>query len=188
MQMWMSSGSPGPMPQTEGPPYLDSRVVPEHLCMWFQPVALYRRRIDSTELNRPHVAEHIMALGIFIWRPPRDYLNMFMYSPHMLIPHDMQDAQEDAIRKWVPPHFETLKGCPSRGWIHTGCQVGKRFNVVLIRRERWGTLKGYSLWGQQYLHIVSESNKPRRMRVVLTVTYVQIHAFCTGSKKQDLTN
>ena len=28
-----------------------------------------------------------------------------MYSPHMLTPHDMQDAQEDAIRTWVPPHF-----------------------------------------------------------------------------------
>ena len=28
-----------------------------------------------------------------------------MYSPHMLTPHDMQDAQEDAIRTWVSPHF-----------------------------------------------------------------------------------
>jgi len=30
---------------------------------------------------------------------------MFMYSLHMLTPHDMQDAQEDAIRTWVPLHF-----------------------------------------------------------------------------------
>jgi len=37
--------------------------------------------------------------------------------------------------------------------------VEKRFNVILIRHERWGTLKGYSRWGQQYLHIVSESNQ-----------------------------
>ena len=28
-----------------------------------------------------------------------------MYSPHMPIPHDMQDAQEDAIRTLVPTHF-----------------------------------------------------------------------------------
>ena len=28
-----------------------------------------------------------------------------MYSPHILTPHDMQDAQGDAIRTWVPPHF-----------------------------------------------------------------------------------
>jgi len=27
-----------------------------------------------------------------------DYLDIFMYSPHMLTHHDMQDAQEDAIR------------------------------------------------------------------------------------------
>ena len=28
-----------------------------------------------------------------------------MYSPHMITPHDMQDAQKDAIRTWVPLHF-----------------------------------------------------------------------------------
>ena len=53
----MNSGSPDPMsripPQTEGPPNLDSRVVPEHLCMCFQPVALFRPQFDNTELNGP---------------------------------------------------------------------------------------------------------------------------------------
>ena len=116
----------------------------------------------------------------------------------MPTPRDVQDAQEDAIREWVPPHFPSSLSLsvhkqlyvPLSGHTYTpltrtqlpcekyfkgarledgylGWQVEKRFNVILIRRERWGTLKGYSPWGQQYLHIVSESTKTRRMCVVL---------------------
>ena len=55
--MWMSSESPGPMlgilPQIGGPPYLGNRVCLGRLCMWFQPVVVFRRRIGNTRLSDP---------------------------------------------------------------------------------------------------------------------------------------
>ena len=79
----MSFDSLGPLlkipPHTGGPLSQGSRIFPRQLAEITYKDALekYGCLVPSSNWQHrvkwPHVAEHSMALGIFIWRPPRSF-------------------------------------------------------------------------------------------------------------------
>ena len=104
VQAWLSWSERGTVNQRGG----NSCILLFLVWFFLRPIS---PKEDTTHHLKPIVEarEYVYFLYIFIHTltsrsqlPPFlswfDYLNVFMYSPHMLTPNDMQDAQEDAIR------------------------------------------------------------------------------------------